>query len=270
MATTNFVDGVTLTAAEWFNYVDSIAYPLTSVSGTNTITATGPSSFTGYATNQMFRFIPAATNTAATTLNVSTVGAKNVFYNGVACVGGELKIGVPALVVYDGTQFNLISSPGSRIMLVAEQASTSGTSIDFTGIPAGVKRITVMFKGVSTNGTADILFQLGDSGGPENSGYLGAGSIMSSAVASTAYTAGVGLPMGSAAVVLHGSITFTLERASTFSWAASGVFGTSDTARTITTGSSKSLSAELDRVRVTTSNGTDAFDAGAMSLCYEM
>lgn len=31
-------------------------------------------------------------------------------------------------------------------------ASTSGTSIDFTGIPAWVRRVTVMFNGVSTNG----------------------------------------------------------------------------------------------------------------------
>jgi len=46
-------------------------------------------------------------------------------------------------------------------------ASTSGTSIDFTGIPSWVKRITVMFDVVSTNGSAIILIQLGDSGGIE-------------------------------------------------------------------------------------------------------
>jgi hypothetical protein len=46
-------------------------------------------------------------------------------------------------------------------------ASTSGTSIDFTSIPLWVKRITVMFAGVSTNGTSPFLVQLGDAGGIE-------------------------------------------------------------------------------------------------------
>jgi len=51
-------------------------------------------------------------------------------------------------------------------------ASTSNTSIDFTSIPAGVRRITVMFDAVSTSGTSNWLIQLGDSGGIENTGYL--------------------------------------------------------------------------------------------------
>jgi len=48
-------------------------------------------------------------------------------------------------------------------------ASTSGTSIDFTSIPSWVKRVTVMFAGVSTNGTGSYLIQIGDSGGIETS-----------------------------------------------------------------------------------------------------
>jgi hypothetical protein len=59
-----------------------------------------------------------------------------------------------------------------RIVLATAQASTSGTSIDFTGIPAGAKRITVMFSGVSLSGSASYLFQLGDAGGFETTGYV--------------------------------------------------------------------------------------------------
>jgi hypothetical protein len=51
--------------------------------------------------------------------------------------------------------------------------SASGTSVDFTGIPSTAKRITVMFSGVSTNGTSIIQVQLGDSGGVETTGYVG-------------------------------------------------------------------------------------------------
>lgn len=95
---------------------------LTSVAGTNTITATlasagsvtfGPLS---YLTGAKFWLIPANTNTGATTLNVtspaggSALGAKNVFWNGAACVGGELRQNVPALVGYDGTQFHIIAN----------------------------------------------------------------------------------------------------------------------------------------------------------------
>jgi len=52
--------------------------------------------------------------------------------------------------------------------------TASGTSIDFTGIPSWVKRITVMFDGVSVSGTSRVMVQLGDSGGVETTGYTGA------------------------------------------------------------------------------------------------
>lgn len=93
---------------------------LTSVAGTNTITATlatsGSVTFgpTALAAGMKFLLTPAVTNTGATTLNItspnggSALGAKNVFAGGAACVGGELVAGVPAVVEYDGTQFNIL------------------------------------------------------------------------------------------------------------------------------------------------------------------
>jgi len=58
------------------------------------------------------------------------------------------------------------------ITLTAEQATTSTTAIDFTGIPVGVKRITVMLDGVSTDGSSVLGVQLGDTDGFETSGYV--------------------------------------------------------------------------------------------------
>lgn len=81
---------------------------LTGEAGTNTVTATATKSATGYATGQMYVLTPAVTNTGATTLNVNSLGAKNVFAFGAACVGGELVAGVPTLIEYDGTQFNIV------------------------------------------------------------------------------------------------------------------------------------------------------------------
>jgi hypothetical protein len=149
------------------------------------------------------------------------------------------------------------------------KASTSGTSIDFTGIPSWVKRITVMFNGVSTNGTSDKLVQLGDSGGIETTGYLGTGSGISSAVASTNYTTGFGIRSNAAVEILHGNIVITLLDSATNTWSASGVIGRSDNGQTFTIAGTKATSAILDRVRITTLNGTDTFDAGSINIMYE-
>ena len=97
-----------------------------------------------------------------------------------------------------GTDSNASRAQMQRITQGTAVASTSGTSIDFTGLPAWVKRITVNFSGVSTNGTSIPLLQLGDSGGIENTGYLGSGSSVFAASACTAVlqTTGFGIGAG--------------------------------------------------------------------------
>jgi hypothetical protein len=148
----------------------------------------------------------------------------------------------------------------SRLISATPVASTSGTSIDFTGLPSWVKRITVMFDGVSTNGTSIPLIQLGDSGGVETTGY--AGTIVTTAI-STA-----GFPFytsWTAATFAYGMVQLSLLNSS--SWVLSGVIGiTGDTSRV---SGSKTLSATLDRIRITTINGTDTFDAGSVNIIYE-
>jgi len=156
----------------------------------------------------------------------------------------------------------------AMVLLGTEQATTAGTSIDFNSIPAWVKRITIMFKGVSTNGSSNIIVQIGDSGGIENSGYLGTCAAIGGAAAN--FTASFGLTNSiTAASVLHGTMTLTLENAAAFSWVATGIVSLSDTTGLNIGSGSKSLSAALDRVRITTNNGTDAFDAGAINVIYE-
>ena len=157
------------------------------------------------------------------------------------------------------------------ITLATEQASTSGTSIDFTGIPAGTKRITIMFVGVSTNGGSNLLIQLGDSGGIETSGYLGTGLRLTDSTAIVAVNSTVGfiLPIGAATTTIHGTVVLTLENSSNFTWVANGSCGYSDTGGSVQTMGQKATSAELTQVRITTVNGTDAFDAGAINISYE-
>jgi hypothetical protein len=158
---------------------------------------------------------------------------------------------------------------GTNVTLGTSVASTSGTAIDFTGIPAGVNRITIMFVGVSTNGTSVPIVQLGDAGGIEATGYLGAASaITTTTVGSANYTTGIGLISSmSDTIVLHGPLTLTRQTGNT--WVSSHVFGRNDAAGTALGGASKTLSAELDRVRLTTVGGTDTFDAGAVNIAWE-
>ena len=73
------------------------------------------------------------------------------------------------------TMPNLDCELAPRMQLMTAQNSTSGTSIDFTGIPSWVKKITVMFNGVSTNGASNLRIQLGSTT-MQTSGYSGAGN----------------------------------------------------------------------------------------------
>jgi hypothetical protein len=158
---------------------------------------------------------------------------------------------------------------GSGITLGTPQNSTSGTSIDFTSIPSGTKRIDIMFNGVSVSGTSPIIVQLGDSGGAENSGYTGAVSGMSSTVSSATLSSGFALSdSGTSAAVLNGTLHLTLLNSSTFLWSATGLFGRSNSAAMFICAGIKALSAELDRVRITCINGTDTFDAGSINIQY--
>ena len=146
-------------------------------------------------------------------------------------------------------------------------ASTSGTAVNFTGIPSWVKRITVMFDGVSLSGTDSLLIQIGDSGGLENTGYNGGGARMSaSAIVATTFTTGFGFNTSTAAVLHSGSVVINNVTGNT--WSASGTLGGSASIFVNILGGSKSLSSQLDRVSVTR-NGTDTFDAGSINIMYE-
>lgn len=151
-------------------------------------------------------------------------------------------------------------------------ASTSGTSIDFTSIPAGTKRITVSFSGVSTSGTSPLIVQIGDGGGIETTGYLGAVSGIATTVATENKTNGFGVTYSgvhAAASVWHGQAIITLLDSTANTWVCSSSVGKSDTTVTCLGAGSKSTSATLDRVRITTAGGTETFDAGTINISYE-
>ena len=144
-------------------------------------------------------------------------------------------------------------------------ASTSGTSIDYTSIPSWVKRITVMFNGVSTNGTSVVQLQIG-SGSFVTTGYAGAAFVTTAnSNMSTGFLTSAS--PGSAANIRYGIATLTTLGSNI--WIFSVVHGYSDGAYTAYGGGGLTLSGALDRVRITTVNGTDTFDAGSINIFYE-
>jgi hypothetical protein len=145
-------------------------------------------------------------------------------------------------------------------------ASTSGTSIDFTGIPSWVKRITVMFNGVSTSGTSLPMVQIG-AGSVTSSGYLGTAAAISSTAGVTNFTTGFALNTSGASNVFHGQLVLTLLGSNT--WTAMGMVALSNIAFIEPSAGSVALGGTLDRVRITTVNGTDTFDAGSINILYE-
>lgn len=150
-------------------------------------------------------------------------------------------------------------------------ASTSGTSIDFTGIPSWVKRITVMLSGVSTNGSSVMQVQLGDSGGVETTGYSATVSLVAptdNTTRSAAYTSGFPLmwSVGASSSVVA---TIVFVKVNNNLWTGSGFQNDTGAAGGNFTSGSKTLSDTLTQVRITTVNGTDAFDAGTINIMYE-
>jgi hypothetical protein len=145
-------------------------------------------------------------------------------------------------------------------------ASTSGTSIDFTSIPSWVKRITVVFNEVSTNGTSGTLIQIGTSSGVVSSGYISTSVGTAPSPGATDYTTGFGIRNDAASYVMYGHMVITNI--------SGNIWISSHTTRVPTIvcpvgGGSVALGGTLDRVRFTTVNGTDTFDAGSINILYE-
>lgn len=165
----------------------------------------------------------------------------------------------------DGATF----TPTAKIVS-GTSVTASGASVDFTSIPSWVKRITLMLNGVSTNGTSDPLIQLGDSGGVEITGYVAGAAVITAG--SSGFSSTAGFPISgswSASVVFSGIVTLVLQDAATNTWTAGVSGGRTDSSGAFTGGGYKSLSATLDRVRITTAGGVNTFDAGTINILYE-
>lgn len=172
------------------------------------------------------------------------------------------------------TKLDVVGGIKGVIVQGTSQVSTAGTSIDFTGIPSWAKRITIMLQNVSTTGSSQVLIRVGTASGIVASAgsYLGSSDDMGSAVSPNNFSTGFSFEDAtmSAAAIRHG--TGTLCNISGNNWVFSFLGARSDTT-TLMFGagsiSAASLGGTLDRIRLTTSGGSDTFDLGSVNIFWE-
>ena len=132
-----------------------------------------------------------------------------------------------------------------------------------------MNRITIVLQGVSTTGTSIIELRIG-SGSIVATGYSG-GAVYTVNITATGgavtQTTGFQVPGISAGNIRSG--VYTLINISGNIWVASGCGGFSEVAASWQGGGKLTLGGTLDRVRLTTVNGTDTFDAGSVIILYE-
>jgi len=194
----------------------------------------------------------------------ATVG-NNLTVTGNTSVTGTIT-GSSTIAAATGTLYPIVSGTA--------QASTSGTSITFSSIPSWVKRVTVMFNAVSTNGTSLVQVQIG-SGGVTSTGYTSGSNFYGPISSGSSYTSTTGFLVdsggGNAAWVRYGQLILTLQNPSSNTWVSSSNIYTNSSGSSYIFGSGGvvALSGALDRVVITTANGTDTFDAGSINIFYE-
>ena len=233
---------------------------------------------------------------SATTINLVNDASGNVAVGGTLTVGG-----VAAVAVAPSTAGNVLTSNGTawtsqapvsggspsaigqipfstngstytatqKIVQGTAVASTSGTSIDFTSIPSWVKRITIMFSGVSTNGSSFFEIRIG-AGSIVTSGYVSSasGGTSGNVLSGTTSTSGFAINAFQASTY-NFTGTFVLLKIDGNNWIESGILNTESFANAYMSSGRISLGGTLDRVRITTVGGTDTFDAGSINIMYE-
>lgn len=157
---------------------------------------------------------------------------------------------------------------GDHSLLKTETVTTSGTTHDYTSVPSWVKKITIIFDGVSTDGNEEIIVQVGDSGGFHTSSYTGSASQLSSVVTSATETGGFALSKDSVSTGSYSGIATICKLTSAgtiWVWASITQFGNS-----IDLGVGRvTLDTILTQIRLTSTGTPDTFDAGTFNVLYE-
>jgi hypothetical protein len=236
--------------------------------------ATGPSGGTTGATGATGSGATGATGIAGTDGATGSTGATGIQgiqgpqgNQGTTGATGIGATGATGIGATGATGQQGATGPAGQLILATAQTA-SGTAVDFTGIPSWAKRITVMFSGISTTGSSDYLLRLG-SGSFLTTGYVSSTTSASSGgTQAGTLTSGISLTIVQTAPSSISGVA-VLNNINANNWVSSSILTRSDAVSFTGSGISPSLSGALDRIRITTVNGTDTFDAGTINISYE-
>lgn len=169
----------------------------------------------------------------------------------------------------DSSSYNLDTITTGGIVLGTPIATTSGTSAAYTGLPAGIRQIKFMLKGVSTAAVANSPeIQMGDAttGGYVTSGHLV--NIDADGVSGTSSTSGVPLtPLGTGATnTMSGTVTFSLLDATAYIWAVEILLTDSSDNQCFWGSGHMVLAGAVDRIKIKIDTST--LDAGVVNIAY--
>jgi hypothetical protein len=220
-----------------------------------------------------FTLIGAASNTIGLSFVASGVGTGTGKAYRVNSLGlsGSVVLPVASTIVSPTISGAVMSTMASSILTSRTVQSASGTALTFSSIPSWVKRITVMLSGVSTTSTGVPAIKLGTSGGIVSSGYTSVTSAIAATSAGSSASATSGFELinnGAGTNVYHG--VYYITNITGNNWVITGqtTYGATPSTTAFATGS-VALSGVLTQVQLTTTGGTDTFDAGTINIMYE-
>ena len=237
----------------------------------NSVTVTGTVTVTAFDTVKagVFRFLTFSgilTLTHNATSLILPGGANITTAAGDSCVALSLGSGNWRIVHYQRADGTAITAPSPGPHLLTPVALTNQTFVDFT-IPAGATYCQLVLSDASTNGTSNPLIQLGDAGGPENTGYDSTCVSIAAGVAASSSTAGfLALRTVAAGDSISGIVHLSRVNSSA-KWAMSSSLKRTTGEIGVSAGS-KTLSGDLTTIRLTTVNGTDQYDGGTVNAMW--
>jgi hypothetical protein len=239
----------------------------TNVSGTVAI-ANGGTGATTAANARTALSVPSATGSGASgTWGIAISGNAATVTNGVYTSNSYADPSwITSLAGSKLTNASVTPAKLEQPMTRGTAVSVSSTSTDIsTAIPSWARKVSVILSGVSTGGTSNLLIQVGSSTFTTSgyaSGSSTGGNTRDTSTAGFLVTgANTSAATNSGAVVLYNITGNT--------WVSSGSVADTGDGRSGTSGGTVTLSGVLDRVRITTVNGTDTFDAGSVNIIYE-